>query len=196
VAGDGIGRFGTAQLADVTIRPDGTLAPIRTLHYLTSFVVHPSKRWDVYAYWGQEHAARAAYDGYLTLLNTTTAAGVATQNAPTLGIGGYGNPTANNSGCYTEGVPSLPGTGPIGTIGNGQPSGGSNCAGDPRVVGEGTIGFWHKLYQGDRGKFQWGLQYSYVYKIGWSGTGGGVPQPLAPKAINNMIWSSFRYYLP
>src|SRR5208282_5858900 len=34
VAGDGIGRYGSAQLADATARPDGTLALIRTAHGL------------------------------------------------------------------------------------------------------------------------------------------------------------------
>jgi len=200
VAGDGIGRFGTAQLADATVRPDGTLAPIRTVHYLTSLVFHPNKKVDIYGYWGQEFAARAPYDYYQQLINATTIGTpplVTTQLATTATQhGGYGNPASNNSGCFLEPAPTLPGTGSIGTVGNGQPGNPGSCAGDPRVVGEATLGFWHKVYQGDRGRFQWGIQYSYVYKIAWSGTGGGVPSPYAPKAVDNMVWTSFRYYLP
>jgi len=209
VAGDGIGRFGSAQLADVTARPDGTLAPIRSLHYLTSFVLHPNKKWDVYAYWGSEYAARAYYTGYQTVTVTNTPAipgcgavgqpacvggpgpvpgtpATSTTTIKTNVAGGYGNPVFNNSGCSTENPPS----------GTGTPSGGGSCAGDIRVISEGTLGFWHKIYQGDKGRFQWGIQYSYIYKIGWSGTNSGATGPIAPKAIDNMIFTSLRYYLP
>ena len=40
--GDGIGRYSSAQLADVTARPDGTLAPIRGAAYLAELELHPS----------------------------------------------------------------------------------------------------------------------------------------------------------
>ena len=46
---------------------------------------------------------------------------------------------------------------------------------------------------------QWGLQYSYFYKTGWSGSGGTLPTgvtSIAPHAVDNMVWTSFRYYLP
>lgn len=208
VAGDGIGRYGSAQMADVTARPDGSLAPIRTLHYLTSFVVHPNKRWDMYAYWGSEYAARAYYSGYQTvsIANTPAVPGCGGAGQPacvgggvspgipattkttisTTGQGGYGNPLFNNSGCSTENPPA----------GTGAPSGGGSCAGDPRVVSEATVGFWHKVYQGDRGRFQWGLQYSYIYKIGWSGNNNNTGPLIAPKAIDNMLFTAIRYYLP
>ena len=209
VAGDGIGRFGSAQMADVTARPDGSLAPIRALHYLASFVVHPNKKWDVYTYWGQEYAARAYYSGYQSVSITNTPAipacggagqppcvggggpvpgvGATTKTTiSTTGQGGYGNPLFNNSGCGIENPPA----------GTGAPSGGGSCAGDPRVIGEGTLGFWHKVYQGDKGRFQWGIQYSYIYKIGWSGNNNGASPLYAPKAIDNMLFTSIRYYLP
>jgi hypothetical protein len=50
VAGDGIGRFGSAQLPDVTARPDGTLAPIRTGHAMARLEFHPTPKLDLYAY--------------------------------------------------------------------------------------------------------------------------------------------------
>jgi hypothetical protein len=200
VYGDGIGRFGSSQLADATARPDGTLAPIRTGHGLGIIEFHPSPKLDIYAYGGAEYASRTAYAGYQTVKITTTTVsnpnGVA--GAPVLvnttvtrsasGIGGYGNRAANNSGCSTENAPAT----------QLLPSAGGTCAGDARVVIEGTLGFWHKIYQGPKGGFRWGMTYSYLTRSGWSGN-GGLPAGsagIAPKAVDNMVWTSFRYYLP
>ena len=72
VYGDGIGRFGSSQLADATARPDGTLAPIRTGHGLGILEFHPTPKLDIYAYGGAEYAARAAYTGYASVKITTT----------------------------------------------------------------------------------------------------------------------------
>jgi len=191
VYGDGIGRFGSSQLADATARPDGTLAPIRTGHGLGILEFHPNPKLDVYAYGGAEYAARAAYTGYQSVKITTTSVTGSGSGAPLLvnttiarstgGIGGYGNPAANNSGCSTELAPTNQLT----------PNAGANCAGDSRIVIEGTLGFWHKLYQGPKGGFRWGMTYSYLTRTAWSGASS-----LQPKAVDNMVWTSFRYYLP
>jgi hypothetical protein len=193
VYGDGIGRFGSAQLADATARPDGTLAPIRAGHGLGILELHPSPKLDIFAYGGAEYAARAAYTGYQTVKITTVSIsnpnGVAgapilvntTVARSTSGIGGYGNPAANNSGCSSEAAPANQLT----------PSAGGTCAGDSRIVIEGTLGFWHKIYQGPKGGIRWGITYSYLTRTGWSGAAG-----IAPKAVDNMVWTSFRYYLP
>jgi hypothetical protein len=210
VAGDGTGRFGSAQLADVTARPDGTLVLIHGLQTLGKLEWHPNPKFDVYAYFGGEFAGRTAYTGYQSVKITTTPAipgvpanpltGAPAQpaypqtTATTIslnGIGGYGSPYANNSGCSTELAPA----------GTGAPSGGGACAGDIRMIGEGSVGFWHKIYQGEKGRIQWGLQYSYLYKIGWSGnntspTATVQPAGVSPKAVDNMILTSFRFYLP
>jgi hypothetical protein len=62
---------------------------------------------------------------------------------------------------------------------------------------EGTVGFWHKVYQGEKGRMQWGIQYSYIYKNAWSGSDGLTgTTSIAPHAVNNMVFTSFRYYLP
>ena len=209
VAGDGIGRYGSAQLADATARPDGTLAPIRNLQYLAKLELHPTPKLDLYAYWGSEFDARAAYTGYssIKITNTPAIPGVPanpTTGAPaqpsypatsvtsisTTGIGGYGSPYANNSGCNTETLPAATGT----------PGTGGTCAGDIRMISEATLGFWHKLYQGEKGRVQWGIQYSYIYKIGWSGTNTAPalaqPAGFGAKGIDNMVFTSFRFYLP
>ena len=49
------------------------------------------------------------------------------------------------------------------------PGSGGTCAGDVRNIYEGSIGFWHKFYNGPKGRVQWGMQYAYFSKSGWSG---------------------------
>jgi hypothetical protein len=220
MAGDGVGRYGSAQIPDLTFRPDGTEALIRTAHGLAGLEYHAAK-WDLYAYGGEEYGARTAYTGYNSIAVTKTTAitfvpnGSTNPTCPvpstgtclippttstkisTTGIGGYGSPFANNTGCQTELIPSNslgqfpPASSPF------APSSGSNCAGDPRTIFEATVGFWHKIYQGDKGGFRWGIQYSYFAKNGWSGNNNVAQSAgFAPKAIDNMIWTSIRYYIP
>jgi hypothetical protein len=190
-AGDGIGRYGSAQLADITLRPNGTQALIRTAHALGELELHPNSKLDIYAYFGGEYAWRTAYKGYDSISITKTPAIPATATTTAIPatttttfklnqIGGYGSLFANNSGCSTENPPSNQLT----------PSGGGTCAGDTRLIMEGTVGFWDKLTQGPKGGLRWGIQYSYFTRNAWSGGG------ISPKAVDNMIWTSFRYYLP
>jgi len=173
LGGDGVGRYSSAQLADVTARPGGTLAPIRGGSALGTLELHPSPKLDVYFNYGVEYAFRAWYD---------------TSTATTTSSVGYGSPFANNSGCGTEVPPGNQNTP------NAAPK---PCAGDPRSVQEGTIGFWHKIYQGPKGGLRWSIQYSYLVKNTWSGN-SNTPTAvgLQPKAIDNMVFTSFRYVLP
>jgi len=206
LAGDGVGRYGSAQIADLTFRPNGTEALIRTAHGLAGFELHTTK-WDAYAYGGADYGARAGYVGYNNISVTKTpaippnAANPAGDSATTTTtfkvnqIGGYGSPFANNSGCQKELPPSnslgSPTSSPF------TPSNGSGCAGDTRVIQEGTLGFWYKFYQGPKGGFRLGIQYSYFAKNGWSGNNNVAGAPgLAPKAVDNMIWTAIRYYIP
>ena len=203
VAGDGIGRYGSAQIADLTFRPDGTQALIRTAHGLARVEVHVTPKLDLYAYYGGEYGWRAGYQGYNSItitktpaipVTTATPVGIPATTITTFKldqIGGYGSPFANNSGCSTENPPAN----------QLSPSGGGTCAGDIRFIQEGTIGFWQKFYQGPKGRLQWGIQYSYVTKSGWSGNNSSptstTPGPgISPKAVDNMVWTSFRYYIP
>jgi hypothetical protein len=43
---------------------------------------------------------------------------------------------------------------------------------------------------------QWGIQYSYLYRTGWSGNNNNSATVVSPHAVDNMVWTSFRYYLP
>jgi hypothetical protein len=190
-AGSGIGRYGSAQLADVTARPDGTLALVKSAQWLGRVEFHPTPKLDLYAYFGQEYAGRAGYTGYQTVRFTTTtltgtAPGAPVGTATTVttsntAIGGYGSALANNSGCSTETTPT----------GTGTPGTGGTCAGDIRAISEASVGFWHKVYNGPKGGVRWGIQYSYLTKSGWSGL-----NDIAPKAVNNMLFTSLRYYIP
>jgi len=95
---------------------------------------------------------------------------------------GYGSPLFVNTGCGTETLP---------TLANGYGPGAlANCAGNTRAIFEGTAAFFYKFYNGPKGRLQLGGQYSYLTRDAWSGLGG------QPEAIENMIFSSFRYYLP
>ena len=196
--GSGIGRYGSAQLPDATARPDGTLALIKSAQWLGGLEFHPNPKLDVYAYFGQEYAGRAAYQGYTTISVLKTPAIAATATSPAIPgtttttiklnqFGGYGSPFANNSGCSNEAAPG----------GTGTPSTGGSCAGDIRTISEGTFGFWHKVYNGPKGGFRWGIQYSYLTKTGWSGN-NNTPTAIgiSPKAVDNMLFTSFRYYIP
>jgi hypothetical protein len=184
--GDGIGRYSSAQLKDVTVRPDGTLVPIHSYAYLGMLEAHPSPKLDLYAYYGGEYAGRTAY--------------VITNSAGAPFAIGYGSPLFNNSGCSTE-------TAPTGTATNPSPGAGGSCAGDIHHIIEGTLGFWHKFFQGPKGRMQWGIQYSYFGKYGWSGdnttassitgaAGSGAGGSQRPKAVENMVLTSFRFYIP
>ena len=178
--GDGIGRYSAAQIADVTTRPDGTLALIRGGGGLGTVEVHPSPKLDVYLNYGIEFSYRTAY----TYTNPA---------APTVPVPvGFGSPLFNNSSC--EIGQANPGNGGFG--GNAMLG---TCTGDLRNIQEGTVGFWHKPYQGPKGGLRWGIQYSYLVRSGWSGSGGTLPAGtpgISPKAVDNMVFTSFRYYLP
>jgi hypothetical protein len=177
LGGSGVGRYSSAQLADVTARPDGTLAPIRGGSILGTLELHPSPKLDIYFNYGAEYAYRAWYD--------TTPTGAATASSV-----GYGSPFFNNSTCNTEVPPSATTATPVG------PSAGA-CAGDIRNIQEGTLGFWHRFYKGPKGTVQWGIQYSYLVKNTWSGSNNSFTAVgVQPKAIENMVLTSFRYYLP
>ncbi len=216
--GDGTGRFASAQLSDATVRPDGTLSLIHNSSWLGSLEWHVTPKFDIYGYVGGEYAARTAYTGYQSVKVTTTPAipgcgnGVnvpgqpdcgggappgtiqypvpaqSTTSISTTGIGGYGSPFANNSGCSTESLPT----------GTSAPGAGGTCAGDTRYISEATLGFWHKIYQGEKGRVQWGIQYSYFYRNSWSGVAGSGASAVSssPHAVDNMVWTSFRFYLP
>jgi hypothetical protein len=114
-------------------------------------------------------------------------------------IGGYGAPTNIVFGCNIEAAPTQTSTGDVPT----SPGVSQGCVADNRDLQEGTIGYWFRFYKGPKGTMQQGLQYSYLERQTWQGVGlaanpvaGTLAIPGSPKAIDNMIFTSFRYYLP
>ena len=65
------------------------------------------------------------------------------------------------------------------------------CNADTRAIAQGNLGWWYRFYQGPAGAVAWGVQYSYTQRATWSGAKG-----LDPRALDQMVFTSFRYYLP
>lgn len=164
LGGSGVGRYGAGGLSDVTVRNDGSLGLIKNFQGLGTIEWHGPKL-DVYFNGGAEYNYRSAtYDPNLKK------------------VVGYGDHSFNNTGCFVE-------TGPQNS-GGFLPGSLSNCTADTRVLWEGTAGFWYRLYNGPKGRVQWGPQFSYVSRNAWAGKGGD------PHGLDGMVFTSFRYYLP
>jgi hypothetical protein len=184
--GDGIGRYGSAGLSDVTTRPNGTLALIRNYQSLASFILHPTPKLDISFNAGGEYNARTAY----------AKPGSALPNE------GYGAQLFNDSGCWTETQPVTGATTSVPTGVGGSsgfvPGSLSNCSAQTRNIIEGGVDFWYRFYRGPMGTFQWGAQYAYAVRNVWRGVGGttGVTISGQPHGLDNMVFTSLRYYLP
>jgi hypothetical protein len=165
LAGDGVGRYGDATLADVTTRLDGTLAPIRSGSALVGLELHATPKLEVYAYYGGDYDARQLYNA--------------------AGSAGYGRFTAATTGCKVATIGGAGNNTPVASTTN--PAG---CSPDTRDIQEFSTGYWYDFYRGSKGRIRQGFQYSYLDKQTWRGTGG------SPTAADNMVFTSFRYYLP
>jgi type II secretory pathway pseudopilin PulG len=90
LAGKGIGRYGSAQLPDVTVNPNSLgLTPLRGMQALLGLIVHPTDTITTFLYAGKEMVDKQYWN--------VTSAGKIYQY-------GYGDPLLVNSGCETEGV--------------------------------------------------------------------------------------------
>lgn len=129
--GEGIGRYGSAQLPDVTVNPtSGKLDTIRGDQYYAGLTWKPVPTWVVYAYYGSERV-------------TEQSATYVDSKGETIGQG-VGSPLFDNTGCYVEGGVT-----------------GHSCYGNTKSVTQETIGAWWKYYQGTLGNAQIGLQASH-----------------------------------
>jgi hypothetical protein len=177
LTGQGLGRYGSSQLADVTIGPDGTLQPLQTTQVLLGFVAHPWAGLDVYGYAGQEQVNNNFWNQ--TVKGATT-------------NGGFGNPAYLNGGCQVENTTSTF------AAGFNTPASGA-CTANVHRTQELSIGFWQQLYKGDLGQVRVGAQYEYVRLQAFPGStvvsaaNGPTPnQGLNPN--NNIVFFSLRYY--
>jgi hypothetical protein len=156
LAGSGIGRYSAGLGPDVTLRPDGTIVPIRSVQTMAGVEFHPTARWDWYLYGGDEYYGRAAYTN-------------------SLGKGvGYGSPLNDNSGCQLE-----------------NPATTQPCQAQTRALWQIQPGFWYRFYKGEAGTVALGMSYSYTDRTSWAGLNG-----LQPKGVENIVMTSFRYYIP
>jgi len=187
LGGTGVGRYGTSTLPDVTVHPDGTLAPIKGYQGLISIETHPQPKLDVFFYAGGEYAQRTVY---LSTLGSSAGKLI-----------GYAPPSASNAGCGIETLPTSSGNGLAGAAPY-NPGTPANCLGATRVVIEGTAGFTYRVYNSPKyGRLQYQGVYSYLTRSGWAGlTSGTFGSPTAtyggPKATNNMVFTGMRYYIP
>ena len=84
LTGRGIGRYGSAQLPDATVEPDGHLTGIPETMWLAGATLHATPRLDIYVFGGQE-----------------------AERSKTFSLGsslyGFGVPVTSNAGCIIEG---------------------------------------------------------------------------------------------
>jgi hypothetical protein len=77
--GEGVGRYGDSTIADITLRPDAQIAPLRAFSALGTLEASPTKRLSLYSNYGGDYVYRRYW-----------------------GKVGYGSPLTNMSGCGTE----------------------------------------------------------------------------------------------
>jgi hypothetical protein len=216
-----VGRYGDSTLADVTADANGNLAPIHNVSGLFTVEATPTPRLVIYLNYGGDYAGRTDFSqepvvsnggllpsslgspaaeycpttaGAFTCTKTPTAADIALGGAwgghwstPTAGTTavGYGSRYLSNSACTSIANPGYNSGSSTGYLPGGS------CGAQTRDVQEITGGWWYDIYKGDHGRFRQGFQYSYAVREGWSGASG-----IGAKGIDNMFWTSLRYYLP
>jgi len=211
--GPGVGRYGDTTLADVTADASGKLAPIHNLSGLFTVEATPTPKLVLYLNYGGDYAGRTDFGsgstiasslgsptaefcvtGTTTCTTTPTAAQIAAGgtwgghwSTPAVGTTavGYGSRLLSNSACTSIASPGYNSGSSTGYLPGGS------CGAQTRDVQEITGGYWFDIYKGDRGRFRQGFQYGYAVREGWSGASG-----IGAKGIDNMIWTSLRYYLP
>jgi len=193
--GPGVGRYGSTTLSDVTSTASGELTPLHNLSALGTVEIAATPRLSLYANYGGDYASRNSGVGSTLGAPSVgkTAAGVYGGHwaAPSKAAVGYGSPLLSNSACLTTAAPGY----------NGSSTGyypGGSCGAQTKDVQELTVGYWYDFYKGDYGRLRQGIQYGYATRESWSGavvsTNG--PGGVSAKGVDNMFWTSFRYYLP
>lgn len=168
--GQGIGRYGDSAIADVTLRPDGQIAPLRAFSTLGTLEFNPTKRLTLWSNYGGDYVFRRYF-----------------------GRVGYGSPLTDMTGCNTEAVP---GSGPVNGATGFSPSAPAHCEGNSKDVQELSVGYWFNFYAGSKGTLRQGIQYSRIQRDLWSGVGGMTNPGGGAQGTDNAFWTSFRYFLP
>jgi len=171
--GKGVGRYGSSTIADITLKPDGEIDPLKAFSALSTIELNPTSRLNLYFNYGGDYVYRH-YNG----------------------TEGYGSPLTSMTGCNTEPAPG----GTNNTYGGGgtgfDPSTPGSCGNQNKDVQEFTVGNWYNFYNGPKGRMRFGLQYARFERDLWSGVGGTTNPGGGARGIDNMFWTSFRYYVP
>jgi hypothetical protein len=171
--GQGVGRYGSSTIDDVTLRPDGAFSPIHGFSALSTLEMNPTPNFNLYFNYGGDYLARDY------VLSGTTQVG-------------YGTRSTNMSGCLVEPT-TVASAGATGAA----PITPSNCGGSTKDVQEFTAGYWWNIINaGPKGRLRQGLQYSRFERDIWSGAGGTANPGGGADGTDNMIFTSLRYYLP
>ena len=170
--GQGVGRYGSSTIADVTVRPNGQFSPLHGFSSMGTVELNPTPRLNIYTYYGGDYIGRDW---------TLNSAGQEV---------GYGAYTANMTGCGIETQTASAGA-----------SGGAaitpaNCTANNKDVQEYTVGYWFNIHNSPVGMLRQGIQYSWIRRDLWSGNGGTANPGGGAHGDDNMIFTSFRYYLP
>lgn len=210
--GTGLGRYGNSTLADLTATNWGGLSALHNGSGLFTVEINATPRLALYGNYGIDYAGRDDWaeaapsttlgsptatfcpTGFTSPTQCTSKPSAALLAAggtwgghwgtPSASAVGYGSRLLSNSACNTTANPGF----------NGGSTGfypGGSCGAQTRDVQEGTVGYWYDFYKGDKGRLRQSIQYGYALRQGWSGVGG-----IGAKGIDNMFWTSFRYYLP
>jgi hypothetical protein len=188
--GPGVGRYGDSTLSDVTANAAGELTPLHNLSALGTVEIAATPRLALYFNYGGDYASRNYSAGGSTLgaptatKNATTGVWGGHWAAPAAAAVGYGSPLLSNTACLTNAAPGY----------NGSSTGyypGGSCGAQTKDVQEATFGYWYDFYKGDYGRVRLGMQYAYALRQGWTGAAG-----IGAKGVDNMFWTSFRYYVP
>jgi hypothetical protein len=142
MTGRGIGRYGSAQLSDVTLMPDGSIVAIPETMALAGGTLHATPWLDFYVFGGFEREDARYY------------------NAGT-GHYGYGNPANSVTACFTEAP-----------LASGNSIAAPGACGNLKQVDQITAGLWDKAYTGKFGQVRIGLQYSHTNLTSFTAAGG------------------------
>jgi hypothetical protein len=173
--GEGVGRYASGQLPDVTFDAQGKLSPVTALQALVGAIGHVTPDLDIYVYAGLERD------------NT---------NFGTIGTTpfGFGNPLYSDAFCFIENfnTPPVPTSPVTGVLSN------TACSVNVKQLAEITAGLWYNLYKGPYGRLTGGLQYEFIHRDTFPGLAGATPVAgfVSPSTDESIFMTSLRYYFP
>ncbi len=169
--GQGVGRYGSSTIADLTLRPNGAFSPIHGFSALSTIELNPTPNFNMYFNYGGDYLDRDY------VLNGTTQVG-------------YGTRSVSMTGCLVE--PTAVTAGATGAA----PVAPASCGANTKDIQEITAGYWWNIKNGPKGRLRQGIQYSLFDRTLWSGAGGTANPGGGAHGYDNMVFTSLRYYLP